>query len=280
MTEGLRIESLDNDKVKDAIRLRSRRARETSNRFLVEGAREIRRALDAGHRPVSLFVESSLVTEADLIERSTRAGARSFSVSKAVWSKMAVREDRDGLLAIFPLPRAELSELQLGGDPLVLAAIGIEKPGNVGALLRTADAFGVDAFLIAEGTDLWNPNVVRASLGCVFSVPLALAEADDLLPWIKGSGLRIAAATPGGGVSPSEADLRGALALVVGSEEQGLGREILASADVKVRIAMKGSADSLNVSVAAGILLYEADQQRSAAAPKGRSLRVGQEGNS
>jgi TrmH family RNA methyltransferase len=263
MAEPRRIDSLDNEKVKDAIRLRDRRSREKSGRFLVEGAREIRRALEAGHRPVSLFVEATLAKERDLIERSTGAGARSFLVSSAVWSKMAVREERDGLLAIFPLPRAELSELQLGRDPLVLATVGIEKPGNVGALLRTADIFGADAFLAAEGTDLWSPNVVRASLGCIFHVPLARAKESDLLSWIEHSGLRIAAATPRGGVRPSDADLRGAWVIALGSEEKGLGSEFLAAADVRVQIPMKGSADSLNVSVAAGILLYEADRQRS-----------------
>jgi TrmH family RNA methyltransferase len=263
MTELLRIESLDNPKVKDAVRLRERRARKKSGRFLVEGAREIRRALDSGHRPFALFVEEEIVRRDDIVADSTARGARVFAVTPAVFAKLAMREEQDGLLGVFPIPDVDPDDLRLSGEPLVLAASGIEKPGNVGALLRSADAFGVDAFVVSGGTDLWNPNVVRASLGCLFTVPVAAVPAGGLVPWLKSKGLRVAAASPQGRVDLAAADLAGPLAILVGSEEAGLVPEERDAADLDLRIAMRGRADSLNVAVSAGVLLYEAQRRRS-----------------
>ncbi len=280
MPERLRIESVDNSKVKDAVRLRDRRSRRKTGRFLVEGLREIVLALEAGLVPDVLFVEETRAASAgagapatgagscfpdgaEAVELAATRGARVASVSDAVWAKLAIREDRDGLLGVFPVPDASLEALKLPPDPLVLAASGIEKPGNVGALLRSADAFGVDAFVVEGGTDLWNPNVVRASLGCLFSVPVAEAPGGRLFPWLREQGLRLVAATPRGDVLPDRAPLTGPVAVVLGSEEHGLDDRSIDTADVRVRIPMRGQADSLNVSVSAGVLLYEADRQRS-----------------
>ncbi len=280
MPDRLRIESLDNTKVKDAVRLRDRRGRRKAGQFLVEGLREVVLALEAGHVPDLLFVEDGLAARAEggtggagvvgrfpsaeeTIERAVAAGVRIVSVSPAVWAKLAVREDRDGLLGVFPIPDASPERLRLPAAPLVLAASGIEKPGNLGALLRSADAFGVDALLVESGTDLWNPNVVRSSLGCLFTVPVAAVPAGALEPWLRQSGLRIAAATPQGATLPDQADLTGPIAILLGSEEHGLDPRTIAGADVRLRIPMRGRADSLNVSVSAGVLLYEADRQRA-----------------
>jgi len=262
-----RIESLDNPKVKEAVRLRDRRTRERSGRFLVEGAREISRALDAGHRPDLLFVEEARAGTrgAEIVERAAATGARVLAVTAAVYAKIAVREDGEGLLAVLPIPDASPAKLRLPPAPLVLAATGIEKPGNLGALLRSADAFGVDALVVEGGTDLWNPNVVRASLGCLFTVPVATVPEGTLVGWLRERGLRMAAATPDGTVAPDEADLSGPLAILVGSEEKGLETATREAAEIRLRIPMRGAADSLNVSVAAGILLYEADRQRKRA---------------
>jgi TrmH family RNA methyltransferase len=259
-----RIASPDNPRVKDAVRLRTRRARVREGRFLVEGARELDRALDAGHRPHLLFVEPELAGDAGVraADRTRAAGGRVLEVTAAVYRKLALREEGEGLLAVLPIPRTVPDELDLPAAPLVLAAIGIEKPGNVGALLRSADAFGADAFVVEGGTDLWNPNVVRASLGCLFTVPAATAPAGELLPWLRARGLRIVAAAVDGASEPDAADLTGAVALLMGSEERGLPAHALAAADARVRIPMRGAADSLNVSVAAGVLLYEAGRQR------------------
>lgn len=259
-----RITSADNPRVKEAVRLRDRRARRKTGRFLVEGARELSRALDGGFRAETLFLEPARAgaSGATLRDRAISAGARVLEVSPAAYRKLAVREEGEGVVAVLPVPDARPERLELPEAPLVLAALGIEKPGNLGALLRSADAFGADALVVEGGTDLWNPNVVRASLGCLFTVPVAEAHAGALLPWLKSAGLRTVAATPDGARSPADTDLTGPRALLVGSEEVGLPEAATASADERVRIPMRGSADSLNVSVAAGVLLYEADRQR------------------
>jgi len=266
MTRSARITSPDNPRVKDAARLRERRSRARSGRFLVEGAREIRHALEAGLAPESVFVPEDGAGGREgsrLLEDAERAGARIHPVTAAVFAKLALREGAGGLVAVFPVPEPSPERLRLPADALVLAAVGLEKPGNVGALLRSADAFGADAFVVEGGTDLWNPNVVRASLGCLFTVPTAAVPAGGLLGWLRGRGLSIVAATPEGSVLPRDADLRGPVAIVLGREDAGLDPGLLAAADVRVRVPMRGRADSLNVSVTAGVLLYEADRQRA-----------------
>jgi RNA methyltransferase, TrmH family len=270
-----RIESLDNPRVKDAVRLRERRARRKTGRFLVEGRREVHLALEAGWALETLFVEEARARAAGgdgrdgrsaaeaLLERAGAAGVRIVPVTPAVYAKLAIREEADGLLAVAPIPDVSPERLRLPAFPLVLAAVGIEKPGNVGALLRSADAFGADAFVVEGGTDLWNPNVVRASLGCLFTVPLAVAPPGGLRSWLESVALKVVAATPDGERLPREATLAQGVVLLVGSEERGLPADLLAVAHERVRIPMRGRADSLNVSVSAGILLYEADRQRA-----------------
>jgi len=269
---SVRIESLDNPRVKDAVRLRDRRGRRKAGRFLVEGRREIARALEAGWTVETLFVEASAAAAAAgdgapsadaLRERAQAAGARLVDVTPAVFAKLALRGESGGLLAVAPIPDVSPARLRLPPKPLVLAAVGIEKPGNVGALLRSADAFGADALVVEGGTDLWNPNVVRASLGCLFTVPLACPPPGGLPGWLETAGLRVVAATPAGARLPREVDLTGGVVLLVGSEEQGLPGSLIAAAHERVRIPMRGRADSLNVSVSAGVLLYEADRQRA-----------------
>lgn len=269
----MRITSPDNPRVKDAVRLRDRRARTRAGRFLVEGRREVQRALEAGLMPESVFVEEARLADDDaamdrIVAAAERAGGRIHPVNAAVSAKLALREGDEGVVAVFPIPDVRPEALRLPASPLVLAAEGLEKPGNVGALLRSADGLGADAFVTSGGTDLWNPNVVRSSLGCLFTVPVAVCPAGGLRSWLRGAGLRIVAATPDGERTPDEADLRGAVALVFGREDTGLPDDFLAAADERVRIPMRGSADSLNVSVSAGILLYEAGRQRARAAAR------------
>lgn len=270
----MRLTSPDNPRVKDAVRLRDRRARTRAGRFLVEGRREVQHALDAGHVPESVFVEDARLAANDpatarIVAAAERAGGRIHAVNGAVAAKLALREGDEGVVAVFPIPDVRPAALRLPAAPLVLAADGLEKPGNVGALLRSADGLGADAFVASGGTDLWNPNVVRSSLGCLFTVPVAVCPAGGLLGWLRGAGLRIVAATPAGPRTPDEADLTGPVALVFGREDTGLGEDFLAAADERVRIPMRGRADSLNVSVSAGILLYEAGRQRGRGARRG-----------
>ena len=268
----MRIESLDNARVKDAVRLRDRRARKKTGRFLLEGRREILLALDAGWPIERLFVESGAASATvrdgspgglAVAERAEAAGTQVLPVNAAVYEKLAMRNRSGGLVGVAQIPDVGPERLRLPGAPIVLAAAGIEKPGNVGALLRSADAFGADAFVVEGGTDLWNPNVVRASLGCLFTVPLAAVPPGGLCSWLQSLSVKVVAATPDGSRLPSQVDLAGGAVLLVGSEELGLGQDLLDVADEHVRIPMRGRVDSLNVSVSAGILLYEADRQRS-----------------
>jgi TrmH family RNA methyltransferase len=186
----VRITSPDNPRVKEALRLRTRRARKQTGRFLVEGTRELARAMDAGLRPELLLVEPDRAGDAGVraVERTEAGGGRVMEVTAAVYAKLVLREDAEGLIAVLPIPAASLGDLHLPAAPLVLAAVGVEKPGNLGALLRSADAFGADAVVTEGGTDLWNPNVVRASLGCLFTVPVAAAPAGELVPWLRARG--------------------------------------------------------------------------------------------
>ncbi|MEZ5065801.1 MAG: RNA methyltransferase [bacterium] len=244
------------------MKLRDRRTRERAARFLVEGKRELMHAFEAGWELDHLFVTEAARAD-DFAGRVAERGGRVIEVTGDVFAKIAVRDDRDGWLGVFVAPDLAADRLRLPAEPLVLATLGVEKPGNLGALLRSADAFGADALIVEGGTDLLNPNVVRSSLGCLFTVPVGVAPAGTLLAWLRGRGLRIVAATPDGTAPPDRTDFSGAVAIVVGAEAAGLPADSRGAADSRVRIPMRGRADSLNVSVAAAVLLYEADRQRA-----------------
>lgn len=272
------ISSVHNPHIKQAAKLGKRSEREQLRLFPVEGAREVSRALAAGHTPATAFVCRELATGPELqeplarLERLEHSGrTRLFSVTPEVYARLAVREGSGGVLLLLPYLRTALDDLRLPPDPLLAVVENAEKPGNLGAILRTADAAGVDGLLACHsdqqvgGVDVHNPNSVRSSLGTIFSVPLAEARTTDAIGWLRQHGVRIAAATPQGATLYTEADLRGPLAIVLGSEAHGLTAEWLAAADLRIYIPMLGQADSLNLSVSAGILLYEAVRQRCAA---------------
>ncbi len=265
MTEHV-ITSLQNDRVKQVVRLRDRRHREAAGLLLVEGYREVQRALDNRVRPAVLFHCAALfqgANEGELLRRAGSAGAELVACSDAVFRKMSYRDRPDGILALAPQVRHRLSGLALPPDALVLVCERIEKPGNLGTMLRSADAAGVHAVLVCDRTtDINNPNVVRASIGTLFALPVVEAATEEALPWLRAGGVRIAASTPSAGRLHTEADLAGPLAIVVGAEQYGLSAAWLDAADVRVRIPMRGQCDSLNVASAATILLYEAVRQR------------------
>jgi TrmH family RNA methyltransferase len=190
-------------------------------------------------------------------------GAAVFEVSRAVFSRIAMRDDSGGVVALARAKDATLEGLALGPRPLVVVLEGVEKPGNLGAILRTADAVGAAAVVVCDPRcDLWNPNVIRASVGTVFTVPSVTTTSDRAISRLHARGLRIAAATPEGATPLWDAALEGPLALVFGTEHEGLGAAWLAAADVRVQIPMRGQNDSLNVSVAVGVLAYEALRRR------------------
>jgi TrmH family RNA methyltransferase len=191
-------------------------------------------------------------------------------VGERAFEKLAYGDRSDGVVLVVRAPRSALADLQLPPDPLVVVTDDVEKPGNVGAILRSADAVGASAVIAAGGTDLFNPNVIRASVGTVFSMPIAAAPAGEVAAWLRERGLRILATRVDAELLHVDADLTGSVAVVLGSEAEGLS-DAWRDHDVEaVRLPMAGVADSLNVSVAAAVLLYEAWRQRrsgSAGAP-------------
>jgi TrmH family RNA methyltransferase len=263
---GLDITSTGNPRVKSLARLRRRRHRDEAGVTLVEGFEELRLALRAGVVPVTLYCCPELIYGHEWDEVSalpTFSGAELVRVSRPVFDKISYRESPDGWLAVLPSVGTDLAELLLGTDPLVLVCAGVEKPGNLGAMLRTADAAGVAAVIAADpGTDWSNPNVVRASKGAVYTVPVAAAGEQRVLDWLDGRGIPVLATTPDADTDYTDLDLRGPLAIAVGAEDVGLSPAWITAAQQRALIPMSGRVDSLNVSAAAAVLLYEAVRQR------------------
>jgi RNA methyltransferase, TrmH family len=261
----LTISSLQNPRIKAAIRLRDRRGRESSGRMLVEGFHELALAWESGLRPLELFVCPELVrpTQDSLRFEMEAAGTPVLEVTKAVMTKLAYRENPDGWLAVAEIPQKGLDDLQLDSSPLLVIAEAVEKPGNLGAILRSADAAGADAVIICDRTtDIYNPNVVRSSKGTVFQVPVVEAGSAETVAWLKERQIKLVAATPAAEEAHWEVDLRGGVAIAVGTENEGLSPFILEEADLRVAIPMRGRVNSLNVAQALTVLVYEAQRQR------------------
>jgi TrmH family RNA methyltransferase len=260
------IRSLQNARIKAVVQLlRDAAARRESGLAVVEGSREVARAVESGWTPEEVYVcfEQADETARALATHAEVRGVRVFCCSVGAFKKMSYRENPDGLLAVGPMTARSLDDLVLPQDALLLVTEKMEKPGNLGALLRTADGAGVDAVIVCDpATDLGNPNLIRASIGTVFYLPVALASSDDTVRWIKERDVRIVTTEPGAELLHTAADLTGSVAIVVGAEDAGLSAGWTSHADVRVRIPMLGRNDSLNVSAAAAILLYEAVRQR------------------
>jgi len=260
--------SPSNPRIKAAARLRDRRQRDASGLTLVDGARELRRALESGIDVVEAFVCEPLLAGEDARAALDALRARGTTVtttSEAAFAKLAFGDRAEGLVAVVRTPSLALDDLRPPADPLILVIDAVEKPGNVGAVLRSADGAGVDAVIAASPrTDLANPNVIRASAGTFFAVPMAAAPSDEVRSWLREQGVRVVAARVDGALAYTDADLTGPLAIVVGSEAEGL-TDAWGAADIEaIRLPMLGIADSLNVSVSAAILAYEARRQRDA----------------
>jgi TrmH family RNA methyltransferase len=260
------IASPSNPHVKAAAQLRNRRERERTGRTIVDGARELLRAIDAGVTIETAFVCDALVRSDDAraaVVAATQRAGRVFHTSAAAFEKVAFGDRAEGIVAVVHVPATALSELKVPPDPLVAVLEGIEKPGNLGAVLRGADGAAVDALVVADPrTDLFNPNTIRASLGTAFTVPLASASTADTLSFLRARGVRIIAARVAAATHYTDADLNGPLAIALGAEADGLSPAWSGPDVTAVRLPMLGVGDSLNVSVAAAILLYEARRQR------------------
>jgi TrmH family RNA methyltransferase len=260
------ITSARNPRVKELVELRKRRARDAVAMTLVDGYDELMLALDAGATVHTLYFCPDLATEPSrlaLVQELAERGVAVIRLGRAAFAKASYRESPDGWLAVVPTPRSELAALALPDAPLVLVVEAVEKPGNLGAMLRTAEAAGVDAVVAASPvTDWGNPNVVRASKGTVFAVPIASATTSEVIDWLRRAGLSIVVATPDTDRLVTEADLRGGMALVVGAEHAGVSQSWRRAADQLVRIPMTGRVNSLNVATSAAVVIFEAVRQR------------------
>ncbi|MBI9017911.1 MAG: RNA methyltransferase [Phycisphaerae bacterium] len=237
-----------------------KKARYEQGCFIIEGYKEFIHARNAGiifsaiiHCP-GINPYYSHQYDCELIE-----------VTPEVYEKIAYRGKTEGLLAIAKIPETTIDNLKLKDDCLILIAQGVEKPGNLGALLRTADAVGVDAMIVADnvGIDIYNPNAVRASLGALFTVPTFVLSIDQTCNWLKQNNIKAILTSPDATTNYTDIDYKGRTAIILGSEHDGLPTDWLSQADQKVTIPMNGKMDSLNVSCSAAILLYEALRQRS-----------------
>jgi TrmH family RNA methyltransferase len=252
------ISSTDNPRIKAYSRLKNSRERKRTGLFLIEGHREVQRALAAGVEIDTLVICPGLVGDAAF----DGSGYNLLEVAEAPMRRIAMRENPPGAIAVAKQFGTELGDLQLKGDPLILIAEHVEKPGNLGAMMRTCDAVGVDAFIVADAvTDIFNPNVVRASQGALFSVPIASATTSDTVAWTQRQGVTVFGGYPTADREIWATSMTGGTAVLVGAEDIGLSS---AWGDIAtpVCIPMAGAADSLNASVSAAVLLFEAVRQR------------------
>ncbi len=261
------ISSGQNPRIKALAKLRRGGERRASDVVVVEGHYEISVAAESGSDIVELYYSPDVVAaeELDLGRAAGARGARVFALSAAVFKKISYRQNPDGWLAVLRRFETRLEALTLPACPLLVVCSAVEKPGNLGAILRSADAAGVDAVVSTEAvTDWGNPNVVRASRGTVFTVPVADSSAEVLVPWLRDRGIRLLAAAPHGDVPFTSARMDAPVAIVVGSEQLGLSADWLDAADTLVTIPMVGRVNSLNVATSAALLMYEARRQREA----------------
>ena len=288
--------SAQNPKFKRLVALREKsRLRRDEGVFVVEGRRELEHCIEAGFEVETVFVcpeiadsaagatPPSGVRPSDSPHHPSGAvpplpnrgcyvpqgeyprslGSKTFELSKELYAKVAYREGTEGVMAIVKSRELRLDELQLGDKPLVMVLEGVEKPGNLGAVLRSADAAGADAVIVCDPlTDLWNPNLIRASIGAVFTVPTVCCSSQEAIAWLKARGIRILTAQLQDSSAYYDCDMTGPTAIVMGTEATGLTDPWRQAADAHVLIPMLGRLDSLNVSVSAAILLYEAVRQR------------------
>ena len=257
----LAITSSSNPRLKAVRRLRPR-----DRTVLVEGYRQLRAALDGGARVREVYAAPALLLGEDdrrLLAVAEQRGARVFELSPAAFASIAGGVRADGLAALVARPPTGFGRLELSASPLVLVAEAVERPGNLGTIVRSAAAAGADAVMVCDGrTSPFHREAVRGSVGTVFQIPVAEAPGEQAITWLRERGVRIVAATPDGMWPYREADLGGPLAIVVGNERYGVTSRWLEAADETVRIPMAGPADSLNVAVAAGVLLFEAAGRR------------------
>ncbi len=258
------ITSKTNPRIKNIVKLAKASERKQQNLFVVEGFREIDRAIASGYTLKELFFCSELFHNKAWINSINTLSSFVAEVSSDVFARIAYREQSDGLLALFEPKNLTLENVKLNHNPLIIVLESVEKPGNLGAVLRTADAAAVDAVIVCDPrTDIYNPNTIRSSLGCVFSLHTVTANSSDTINWLRDNNIRILATSLEASIPYTQADFTSPTALIMGTEATGLSALWTNIADQKIIIPMRGIADSLNISVSTAIVVFEAIRQRN-----------------
>ena len=259
-----KITSGQNPKIKTLLELQEKsKLRREMGLFVVEGRRELDHCLDAGFVPDTIFICPEIFDSSGEDHIPSPDGCKVFHVSRSVYEKIAYRGGTEGIIAEIKYKERKLDDIKLRGNPLVIVLESVEKPGNLGAVLRSADAAGADAVIICDPlTDLYNPNLIRASIGAIFSRQVVAATSEEAITWLKAHGISILTAQLQDSSLYYDTPMTGPTAIVMGTESTGLTDIWRKAADRHIRIPMLGQLDSLNVSVSAAILLYEAVRQR------------------
>ncbi|OIP02004.1 MAG: rRNA methyltransferase [Bacteroidetes bacterium CG2_30_33_31] len=258
------IESRQNQKIKNLIKLQKRQERLEQGLFIIEGIKELEKAIAGGYQIDSIFFCSAIISKNNFEEiKSKISSSKFYEVNKDIFSKIAYRESTGGIIATAKPKNHELNKFSLAKNPLLLVLEGIEKPGNIGAIYRTADAAGIDAIILCDAkADIYNPNAIRASIGTVFNVPTIISSSVEAISWLNANEISIFSTYLQAALPYQNANFKGPMAIVMGTEATGISQQWIDSATSKIIIPMAGKADSLNVSTATAIVLFEARRQR------------------
>ena len=276
----MRIESItsaQNQKIRTLLELQEKsKVRRKEGLFVVEGRRELLHCIEAGYEPYTLFICREILTDRELndildaiAENFRGSMCQVIEIPQHLYDKVAYRGGTEGVIAEMRCKSLSLESLKLKENPLVVILESVEKPGNLGAVLRSADASGVDAVIVCDPlTDMYNPNLIRSSIGAIFTVPVATASSEETIKWLKTNGIKIYTAQLQDSEWYYDTDMRSGTAIVMGTEATGLTDIWRKAADAHIKIPMLGRLDSLNVSVSAAILMFEAVRQRNSKTPK------------
>ncbi|WP_025743020.1 TrmH family RNA methyltransferase [Aquimarina pacifica] len=261
------IKSIQNEKIKLLFQLKEKsRVRKKEKSFIIEGRRELTLAIHGNYTITQVYYCSSIIPESEILEliKKSKVQISVFEVTPEIYQKIAYRSTTEGLIAVVKSKNIDIKNLELPSkNPLILVAEAPEKPGNIGALLRTADAAQLDAVLIANPkTDLFNPNVIRSSVGCIFTNTVATGSTQEIIDFLKQKNIAMYGAALEASVNYNTQDYTKPTAIIVGTEATGLSNTFLSNTNQNIKIPMSGVIDSMNVSVAAGILIFEAKRQR------------------
>lgn len=259
------ITSAQNPKIRTLLELQEKsKARRKRGLFVVEGRRELLHCIEAGYEPHTVFVCTEILKQEELEEIAGKCDCNFIDLPQHLYDKVTYRGGTEGVIAELHCKEMTLESLKLKENPLVVVLEAVEKPGNLGAVLRSADASGVDAVIVCDPlTDMYNPNLIRSSIGAIFTVPTATATSEETIAWLKAKGIKIYTAQLQDSEWYYDTDMKGGTAIVMGTEATGLTDAWRKAADAHIKIPMLGRLDSLNVSVSAAILMFEAVRQRN-----------------